>query len=103
MIYQMPSFSTRLAGYWTNPDSFDPERFSAQRVEHKSHPFAFMPFGGGAHKCIGMHFGMMQSKLFMYQFLKRYRFRLPANYQPVFRTVPLPKLEDNLPLIIERL
>ena len=100
MIFQMPAYTTRQSEYWSNPDEFDPERFSAERSEQKSHPFAFMPFGGGAHKCIGMHFAAMQSKLFVHMFLQKYRISLPDNYQPEFQTVPLPKIKDNLPLIV---
>ncbi|MCU1648123.1 MAG: cytochrome [Nocardia sp.] len=35
--------------YWTAPMTFDPERFNAERREDKSHRYAWMPFGGGAH------------------------------------------------------
>ena len=33
--------------HWTRPNTFDPERFSSNRAEHKTHPYAFTPFGGG--------------------------------------------------------
>ncbi len=44
----------RMAEHWTNPDHFDPERFSPERAEHKRHSFQWLPFGGGAHKCLGL-------------------------------------------------
>ncbi|NMO05225.1 cytochrome P450 [Gordonia sp. TBRC 11910] len=49
----------RLPDVWPAPDTFDPTRFidcDAQR-----HRLAWMPFGGGVHKCIGMHFAYMES------------------------------------------
>ncbi|WP_418002833.1 cytochrome P450 [Mycobacterium sp. PDNC021] len=45
---------------WTNPRQFDPDRFSPERAEDKDHRAKWMPFGGGVHKCIGMHFAKMQ-------------------------------------------
>ncbi|WP_312878760.1 cytochrome P450, partial [Amycolatopsis echigonensis] len=39
---------------WTDPDTFDPDRFAPHRRENHSHRFAWVPFGGGVHKCIGM-------------------------------------------------
>ncbi len=97
-LFLCPQWAHRDPSIWTNPDTFDPERFSPARAEHKKHAFGFMGFGGGAHKCIGMNFAKMQAKLFMHQLLLRYRFTTPENYNPTLKTVPLPKPGDNLPL-----
>lgn len=51
-----PAVAHRLPELFANPDSFDPERFSPERAEHKQHPFALIGFGGGLHKCWGMSF-----------------------------------------------
>lgn len=103
LVYQFPIFTNRMDQYWTEPDNFDPERLLPERAEQKNHPFCFMPFGGGAHKCIGMHFAMMQSKIFVHAFLQQYKISLKPGYEPVFKTVPLPKVKDGLPLTIEKL
>ena len=49
--------------YWSNPEQFDPDRFD--RKEDKKHPYQFIPFGGGVHKCIGMHLSMMEAKILL--------------------------------------
>ena len=54
MLMNAITYNHVIPGWWTEPHKFDPERF--ERGEHKQHPFLFHPFGGGAHKCIGMHF-----------------------------------------------
>ncbi|MDO8862828.1 cytochrome P450 [Haliea sp. E1-2-M8] len=102
-VFQFPMFTNRMQEYWRDPDSFDPDRFLPPRQEQKGHPFAFMPFGGGAHKCIGMHFGNMQARLFSHLFLQRYEISLPPGHKASFQTVPLPKLRDDLPLRLRRL
>jgi cytochrome P450 len=48
--------------WWPDPDRFDPERFSPARAEPARHRSAWVPFGGGAHMCLGQHFAMMQGK-----------------------------------------
>ena len=48
--------------YWPDPERFDPERFADHRREDKVHRFAYLPFGTGVHKCIGMYFGGMEIK-----------------------------------------
>lgn len=103
LVFQFPMFTNRMEEYWRAPDSFDPDRFLPPRQEQKGHPFAFMPFGGGAHKCIGMHFGNMQARLFSHLFLQRYEISLPPGHRASFQTVPLPKLRDDLPLRLRRL
>ena len=92
MIYTLPRFTHWMDEYWTEPKRFDPDRFSDERAEHKQHPFLFHPFGGGAHKCIGMHFAQMEYKCFMYQFLRRFDFEACHQDPDVFvQTFPPPE------------
>jgi cytochrome P450 len=88
----------RMAPYWQDPDRFDPERFSAERREDQSHKYAFTPFGGNVHKCIGMHFGGMEVKAILHQLLRRSTWTVPAGYEPVmdYGTGPFPA--DGLPV-----
>jgi cytochrome P450 len=87
----------RMEPWWSNPDTFDPERFSDARHQD-AHKYAWSPFGGGVHKCIGMHFGSMEVKAIMHQLLLRNAWRIPAGYEPVldFGTGPFPG--DGLPI-----
>ncbi|ROS05306.1 cytochrome P450 [Sinobacterium caligoides] len=98
VIWIAPTYNHRMTQYWTNPDQFDPERFAPERQEHKSHSFAYMPFGGGAHKCIGMHFAVMVSKAFMHQFSLNYDYSLTKSGEPKMDYFPLPKPHDGVPV-----
>ncbi len=83
MVVTWPSMNHRLPELWTDPDKFDPDRFAEPRNEHKKHRYAFAPFGGGAHKCIGMMFGQLEVKTVMHRLLRRYRLELPRpGYRP---------------------
>lgn len=94
-VHHMPSL-------WSEPTTFDPERFSPARQEDKSHPFAWTPFGGGAHTCIGQHFAGLQVKAIMHQLLLRYRWRADPGYTMPYQMVPIAKPRDGLPLTLER-
>lgn len=72
-----PSMNHRLPELWTEPQRFDPSRFAQPRAEHTRHRYAFTPFGGGAHKCIGMTFGQLEVKIVIYRVLQRFRLELP--------------------------
>lgn len=88
---------------WTNPDQFDPERFSVQRKEHMKCPYAYAPFGAGPHHCIGYSFAEMQIKLVMIQLLQGYELSCNADYEASVQDVPLKTPKDNLPLNISKL
>ncbi|PXY29808.1 cytochrome P450 [Prauserella flavalba] len=88
--------------YWTAPHTFDPERFGAGRREDKSHRFAWMPFGGGAHKCIGLHFGTYEVKALLHEMLRRYRWSVPRGYRVRWDYVSLPVPVDGLPIHLHR-
>lgn len=101
MIFMSPILNHRDPRFWTNPETFDPDRFMPERAEHKNHSFCFHPFGGGAHKCIGMHFAAMLSKTFMHQLLMTYNYSLPDGFKTHFEWVPLPK-PAKMPMKWER-
>lgn len=92
-----------MADWWTDPDEFDPERFSPERREDKVHKYAWAPFGGGAHKCIGLHFAGMQVRTILHQVLLRYRWSVPARYEWPLDTTSLPSPKDGLPVRLDRL
>ncbi|MGI5203722.1 cytochrome P450 [Spirillospora sp. CA-108201] len=92
-----------MADWWSDPDEFDPGRFSPERREDKVHKYAWAPFGGGAHKCIGLHFAGMQVKTILHQMLLRYRWSVPARYEWPLDTTSLPSPKDGLPVRLDRL
>jgi cytochrome P450 len=93
----------RIDRWWRDPDVFDPERFTTERHEDKVHRYAWAPFGGGAHKCIGLYFGGMTVKAIMHRMLLHYRWSVPAGYVPPmgWATGPIPL--DGLPIHLQRL
>lgn len=98
-----PMVSHHLPEWWENPERFDPERFSEARNEHKKHPYLYVPFGGGAHMCIGLHFAEMQIKAILHQVVQHYRWSVPANYTMPLDFTSLPVPADGLPVRLERL
>ncbi|HEX6592843.1 MAG TPA: cytochrome P450 [Moraxellaceae bacterium] len=103
MVSVSPIVTHHMKQWWNNPEKFDPERFIESRNEHKRHPYQYVPFGGGAHMCIGLHFAEMQVKAILHHVLLRYRWSVPAGYEvPLdFTTLPVPA--DKLPVKLERL
>ncbi|XP_071576367.1 cytochrome P450 6k1-like [Temnothorax nylanderi] len=59
---------------YPDPERFDPERFAADE-KAKRHNYAFLPFGEGQRKCIGLRFGNIQTKIGLVSLLSKYRFK----------------------------
>lgn len=85
--------------YWDDPYTFDPMRFTPDKVKAR-HKYAWVPFGGGAHMCLGLHFAYMQVKILMAQLLPRYRIEL-AEDDPEWQAWPIPKPKDGLKLVLK--
>ena len=97
-----PMYTHRMPGVWEDPDTFDPSRFSHNRSKGR-HKYAWVPFGGGAHMCLGLHFAYMQAKAFFYALLPEHRLVLADDYSCDFQMFPIPKPKDGLPIRIEKL
>lgn len=88
--YHIPAGSTvvvsayvlhRHQAYWSDPEAFQPERF-LQNGEIHYPKGAFLPFGAGAHQCIGSHFAMMEARIILSMILQKFRLQ-PVEGHPV--------------------
>lgn len=95
-------YSHLMPEYWSDPQRFDPDRFAADRREDKSHRYAWEPFGGGVHKCIGLYFAGAEIKTILHQLLRGYRWSVDPSYVvPMdYHSLPFPK--DGQPIQLVR-
>jgi cytochrome P450 len=95
-----PHYFQTHSQYWPDPLRFDPERFSPERAHQLVHRDAWMPFGAGVHKCIGMRFGTMEIVTALHHMLLRYRWRVEPGYKMPLNLTALPYPTDGLPITI---
>ncbi|MDH2424671.1 cytochrome P450 [Sphaerisporangium sp. TRM90804] len=67
-----PYATHRLDEFWDRPLEFDPERFAPGEQERR-HRYAYFPFGGGPHQCLGKHLFLMSAPLIVAAILSRFR------------------------------
>lgn len=94
-----PLYTHNMEEHWPDPKKFDPLRFTTQMSAGR-HKYAWVPFGGGAHMCLGLHFAYMQAKAFFFQLLSTRRIVLPEGYRSEFKMVPIPRPKDGLPVTL---
>ncbi len=64
---------------YSQPNIFDPERFSPQRQEQKKYPFSLVAFGGGPRVCIGLAFAKMEMKIVASHLIRNYHWEILPN------------------------
>ena len=75
--------------------SLDPLRFSEANSRGR-HKYAFVPYGGGAHMCLGLHFAYMQAKCFAYHLFTTAEVTVAPDYRPEWKLWPIPQPRDGL-------
>ncbi|KAB0791091.1 hypothetical protein PPYR_02891 [Photinus pyralis] len=73
--------------YFPDPEKFDPERFNKANIA-KVPPFCYMPFGEGNRICLGLRFGLMQTKIGLMLMLKNFKFTLSDRTENPIRFNP---------------
>ncbi|KAE9598996.1 putative cytochrome P450 [Lupinus albus] len=60
---------------FTEPDRFDPDRFSEERKEDQIFKRNFLAFGAGAHQCVGQRYALNHLVLFIAMFVSLIDFK----------------------------
>ena len=97
-----PLCTQRMPEVWPDPETFDPLRFSDEAVRAR-HKYAFTPFGGGAHMCLGQRFAYLQAKCFAYHLLSTAEISVDPGYRPEWTYWPIPRPRDGLQVKLTRL
>lgn len=69
-LFISPYILHRHAGYWRDPQRFDPARFLAP--DTPGHRFAFLPFAAGQRRCIGERMAMTEMRAHLVTMLRRF-------------------------------
>ncbi|QIF01299.1 cytochrome P450 [Roseimicrobium sp. ORNL1] len=84
LVVVSPYATHRHPDFWEEPERFHPERFQAGRMEGL-HRYAYFPFFGGRHRCIGQPLALIEGPLMRVLMTRHYRIcPLPDHdYQPL--------------------
>lgn len=90
----------RHPDFWSEPERFDPERFHPDRSRDR-HRYAFFPFLGGRHQCIGQGLVMIEAPLILALLLRHVKVQMPSRID----RHPLPgtalRLKEGFPFTLE--
>lgn len=71
-VFMFPWVTQRDPANFPDPLRFDPERFSAERIDQIPQ-YTWLPFGAGPHICIGLSLALMEMTLIIPTILQRFR------------------------------
>jgi len=86
--------------FWTEPDRFDPDRWTPE-ADAKREMYAYIPFGAGPRMCIGEAFAWMEAHVVLATLAQRWRPRPKPGH--VVKTEPKVNLrpKGGLPMVLE--
>jgi cytochrome P450 len=87
MVLISPYLTHRHPDFWPEPEVFRPERFAAG-MEHLPHRFAYLPFGGGGRRCLGMAMAETECQLILATLAQRFRIDLDPSHPVELQTIP---------------
>ena len=75
LVFVAPTLSHRMPEVFPDPDRYRPQRFSPEHDESRQ-PHSLIGFGGGVHRCAGVHFAYLEMKIVLSLLLQQYDFTL---------------------------
>lgn len=86
---------------WDNPDVFDPDNFTPEKVKARDR-FAYLPFGQGPRICIGMNFALTEATIILATLVDRFRFAVQDGFVPKPELTLTLRSSNGLKLKVER-
>jgi cytochrome P450 len=80
-----PYLTHRLPDVWERPMEFDPDRHTRENIRAR-HPLSYLPFGAGAHVCLGQALFAREAVMILAMILRRFRVDID---EPVERQLSL--------------
>jgi cytochrome P450 len=85
-VFMAPLILHRRAEYFEDPERFDPQRWTGEDPV----PFSYVPFGGGARRCIGEEFARNEMRIVLEPLLRKFRFTFAGDSSvPISASVTL--------------
>jgi sterol 14-demethylase len=85
MVMASPAVAHRIPEVFANPHRFEPDRFGPEREEDRKHAAAWISFGGGRHRCMGIVFAQLQLRAIWSHLLRHFDFELlEPRYEPSY-------------------
>jgi cytochrome P450 len=94
-VFLSPWSLHRNPRWFPDPNQFDPDRFSENAARHRP-AFCYIPFGGGARRCLGESFAELEGLLIMATVASRVRLSA-IDAQPILPE-PLMTLRPSIPV-----
>ena len=86
--------------FWPEPGRFDAQRFTFQN--EKARPkYAYIPFGGGRHACIGKHLAMMELQIVIAVFTQCFQWKLKPGHTVEHERLVTLRPKGGLPVTLE--
>ncbi|MBY6685057.1 cytochrome P450 [Rhodococcus sp. BP-149] len=99
MVVATPHYTHHDPTYWSDPEVFDPTRFDGRALPHK---FAWQPFGGGVHTCLGQFFSAIEITMVLHHLLRHHTWSVPADRATPIDFTSLPYPKDGQPVRLQR-
>jgi len=101
MVVVAPYVLHRHHALWSDPDSFDPNRFlgaARERIDR----FAYLPFGVGPRVCIGAALAMQEASIVVATVMRNFTLQLAPGHAvwPLHRVTV--RSQGGLPMIVSR-
>jgi cytochrome P450 len=97
----LPWVVHRHRALWSDPDRFDPERFSREQSAARPR-FAYLPFGGGPRICIGAQLALTEVSLLVATMAQRFRLKLVPRQDIVLLHRVTLRPRDGIRMLLER-
>ncbi|MDA9981434.1 cytochrome P450 [Gammaproteobacteria bacterium] len=99
-LFISPYVTHRRADLWPDPEKFIPERFaSGQRDRHPR--YAFFPFGGGRHTCLGEPFVRMEALMILAAIQQFFELKIVPGFEVVPQAVVTLRPRDGIRVTLE--